>query len=216
MKLDAGNFSVMTPSGLPPCSNRYVRDKSGVSGGSLGGEKECSDSTLALNMSCVGTCPGGLAGYMRTVQMPIGFETHTAPRIPGQPVQSFETRMMRLQGQLPPGDPDFDLLRITAEENVGRAWNDVWVAAIDRETRLLWEARLTHHRETETWMQPGAGGTTEITYRYSDYREVEGLQMPHRLEYYTEGRKSGENVIRRIEIDSGLTSALFDPSAHRR
>ena len=111
---------------------------------------------------------------------------------------------------------ELDLLRITAEEKVGRAWNDVWVAAIDRETRLLWEARLTHHRETETWMQPGASGTTEITYRYSDYREVEGLQIPHRLEYYTGGRKSGENVIRTLELDSEVPASLFEPESHRR
>ena len=41
-------------------------------------------------------------------------EIHTAPRTPGDPVQSFDTDMTRLQGQLPPGDPDFDLLRIVA------------------------------------------------------------------------------------------------------
>jgi hypothetical protein len=128
-------------------------------------------------------------------------------------------RGMRVEyaGHETAGGRELDLLRITAEENVGRAWNDVWVAAIDRETRLLWEARLTHHRETETWMQrPGVGGTTEIAYRYSDYREVEGLRIPHRLEYYTEGRKSGENVIRTLELDSGVPATLFEPESHRR
>ena len=111
---------------------------------------------------------------------------------------------------------ELDLLRITAEENVGKAWKDVWVAAIDRETRLLWEARLTHHRENETWMNPPATGITEIRYRYTDYREVSGLKIPHRLEYYAEGRKTGENVIRTIQIDSGLSSKLFEPHAYRR
>ena len=111
---------------------------------------------------------------------------------------------------------ELDLLRVTAEENVGKAWKDVWVAAIDRETHLLWEARLTHHRENETWMSPPATGTSEITYRYTDYREVSGLKIPHRLEYYAEGRKTGENVIRTIQIDSGLTSDLFELHTHRR
>jgi hypothetical protein len=110
---------------------------------------------------------------------------------------------------------ELDLLHVTAEENVGKAWKDVWVAAIDRETHLLWEARLTHHRENETWMGPPATGTTEITYRYTDYRDVSGLRIPHRLEYYAEGRKSGENVIRTIEIDSGLTPERFSPESHR-
>ena len=40
--------------------------------------------------------------------------TDAASRIPGSPVQSFLTELMGIQGQLPPGDPDFDLLRITA------------------------------------------------------------------------------------------------------
>lgn len=111
---------------------------------------------------------------------------------------------------------ELELLRITAEENVGRAWKDVWVAAIDRETHLLWEARLTHHRENETWMTPPETGTTQITYRYSDYRELSGLQIPHRLEYYAAGRKTGENVIRTIVIDSGLLPDRFVPEAHIR
>jgi hypothetical protein len=110
---------------------------------------------------------------------------------------------------------ELELLRITAEENVGKAWEDVWVAAFDRETHLLWEARLTHHRENETWMSPPETGTTEITYRYTDYRDVSGLRIPHRLEYYAEGRKSGENVIRTIELDSGVAPEVFSPNAHR-
>ncbi len=110
---------------------------------------------------------------------------------------------------------ELDLLRITAEKNVGRAWNDVWVAAIEHETRLLWEARLTHHRENQTWVSPPATGTTEITYRYTDYRQVSGLSIPYRLEYYAEGRKTGENVIRTIEIDSGLAPEEFSPESHR-
>jgi hypothetical protein len=110
---------------------------------------------------------------------------------------------------------ELELLRITAGENVGKAWKDVWVAAIDRETRLLWEARLTHHRENENWVSPPETGTTEIIYRYSDYREVAGLQIPHRLEYFSEGRKSGENVIRTIEVDSGVSASIFSPETHR-
>src|SRR5207248_11775251 len=38
---------------------------------------------------------------------------------PGNPVQSFDTDMQGIQGQLPAGDPDFDLLRITAGSGFG-------------------------------------------------------------------------------------------------
>ncbi len=84
-------------------------------GGTLGGNEECSQSTLQLAL----TGTGALAGWSRTLSVPIEFETHTAPKAPGSPVQSFDTEMFRLQGQLPPGDPDFDLLRITAGNDFG-------------------------------------------------------------------------------------------------
>jgi hypothetical protein len=84
------------------------------SGGSLGGAKECSSSVLDMDLN--GT--GSLAGYQRTIVLPIDFETHTAPRNPGDPVQSFDTDMFRLRGELF-GDPDFDLLRIVAGTDFG-------------------------------------------------------------------------------------------------
>jgi len=62
---------------------------------------------------------GSLAGYSRTVSLPLGMEVHTGPRSPADPVQSFDTDMFMLQGQFPPGDPDFDLLRITAGTGFG-------------------------------------------------------------------------------------------------
>jgi hypothetical protein len=56
---------------------------------------------------------------MRNLGMQVQSEIHTAPRAPGSPLQSFDTDMFRSQGQLPPGDPDFDLLRITAGTGFG-------------------------------------------------------------------------------------------------
>ena len=38
-------------------------------------------------------------------------------------------------------DERYELLRIESEQGVGRAWTDVWVAAIDKKTHLLHEAR---------------------------------------------------------------------------
>jgi hypothetical protein len=84
-------------------------------GGSLGGEVETFNSGVFLQL----TGTGALAGFVRNVFMQANCETHTGPRTPGNPVQSFDTDMFRMQGQLPPGDPDFDLLRITAGTNFG-------------------------------------------------------------------------------------------------
>jgi len=52
---------------------------------------------------------GGLAGYSRDIIMPVLVEYHTAPRTPGTSPQSFDCDLVMFQGQLPPGDPDFDL-----------------------------------------------------------------------------------------------------------
>jgi PEP-CTERM motif len=85
-------------------------------GGTLGGEFE--QFTSFVNLHMVGT--GDAAGYDRFVGIPnVSAETHIGPRNPSDPVQSFDTLMFQMQGQLPPGDPDFDLLRITAGDNFG-------------------------------------------------------------------------------------------------
>ena len=99
---------------LDPIHQRFICRQSGggnctTPGGSLGGEIENVGSTLALRIS--GT--GALAGWSRTIPLSAQMETHTAPRTPGAPVQSFATNMYRLDGTLT-GDPDFAFLRITA------------------------------------------------------------------------------------------------------
>jgi hypothetical protein len=83
-------------------------------GGTLGGEVEHFQSGLFLQLQ--GT--GGLAGFNRAMNLMAQCETHTAPRTPGATIQSFDTDMFGLQGQIV-GDPDFDLLRITAGTNFG-------------------------------------------------------------------------------------------------
>jgi hypothetical protein len=78
------------------------------------GEWECADSTVAGTM----TGTGSLAGFNRSMNVPVELETHVQPRTPGEPVQSFDTDMFRLFGQIT-GDPDFDLLRIVAGSDFG-------------------------------------------------------------------------------------------------
>jgi len=84
-------------------------------GGTLSGEVERFNSRLKLHLEGTGT----LAGWTRDLSVPAQCETHVGPRTLGDPVQSFDTAMFGLQGQLPPGDPDFDLLRITAGTGFG-------------------------------------------------------------------------------------------------
>lgn len=107
--------------GLPPGTEIHVAAEhdrffnvSHVPGGPLGGEVEQFQSFLELELS--GT--GDLTGFHRSIPMQAACETHTGPRVLGAPVQSFDTDMFRIQGQIT-GDPDFDLLRITAGTGFG-------------------------------------------------------------------------------------------------
>ncbi len=83
-------------------------------GGTLGGEIETFDSTLVLAVA--GT--GDLEGYYRTLAVPVSCEVHTGPRNPGDPVQTFQTEMYNLQGELY-GDPDFCTFRVRAGGELG-------------------------------------------------------------------------------------------------
>lgn len=83
-------------------------------GGRLGGNAECFESTLELQVS--GT--GDLTGFTRFLSIPVFCEVHTGPRNPGDPVQTFPTDMFRLQGELF-GDPDFCTFRITGGTDFG-------------------------------------------------------------------------------------------------
>ncbi|HXU13092.1 MAG TPA: hypothetical protein VN898_14150, partial [Candidatus Binatia bacterium] len=105
------------PAASPVCS--FALPTPGVDcdapGGSLGGEEACAASVLGLHL----TGTGALSGFNRNLSITAGLEIHAAPRTPGDPVQSFNADIFGLLGQLPVGDPDFDLLRITAGTGFG-------------------------------------------------------------------------------------------------
>jgi hypothetical protein len=83
-------------------------------GGGLGGTSQTWDAILMLHL--VGSPP---FVYDRTFSIQVNCSSDAAPRLPFTPIQSFNMELVHLQGQLPPGDPDFDLLRITAGSGFG-------------------------------------------------------------------------------------------------
>lgn len=120
-----GQDPMMIIDGLPPgttieCQNQLhsFAPVMEFPGGMLGGTASQWGATLDLRM--MGT--GMLSGYVRSLSVPITpgqGESHYGPRAPGTSPQSFPSDLNRMFGQLPPGDPDFDLLRITSGTGFG-------------------------------------------------------------------------------------------------
>ena len=106
-------ISAGLPAGTSVNINLSLNTFSGVvdgAGGSLGGTTQNWNAVTHWPM----TGTGLLAGYNRNVNMSMTGQTALAPNPPFTSVAGLPTDLMALQGQLPPGDPDFDLLRITA------------------------------------------------------------------------------------------------------
>lgn len=95
--------------------DRFICKKKGIpqencnSDDGNGGENEFFESTLELQM----TGTGLLEGFSRFIPMPVSCHVNSGPRTPGEPVQTFPTEMVELQGAIF-GDPDFDELSIVA------------------------------------------------------------------------------------------------------
>jgi hypothetical protein len=83
-------------------------------GGDLGGNADCFDSTLEFQV----TGTGALTGFSRVLQVGAPSVVDTGPRVPGDPVQDFDTEIVSLQGSLF-GDPDFCVLNIRAGSDFG-------------------------------------------------------------------------------------------------
>jgi hypothetical protein len=90
------------PSECSLCTLSLSTGECETSGGTLGGDGHCFTATLDLDV----TGTGDLEGFSRHLAVPVFGEMHTAPRTPGEPVQSFDNKIYRLSGQLY-GDPDF-------------------------------------------------------------------------------------------------------------
>jgi len=102
--------------GLPPGTTIDIdvriddyTEQNEYSGGSLGGTIVEFNAVMAMNM----TGTGDLTGFNRSIEMPIFMEYHTAPRNPGDPVQTFATDIWTMTGSVL-GDPDFSTFQITA------------------------------------------------------------------------------------------------------
>jgi hypothetical protein len=97
-------FHCRSPLDGDPC----LIESGGVFGAS-GGQREVFDLVVVLDLR--GT--GALAGFHRVLAIPAAAETHSGPRTPGDPVQSFPTDLFQLQGSIF-GDPDFAELTLIA------------------------------------------------------------------------------------------------------
>ncbi|MBM4129577.1 hypothetical protein FJ250_00915 [bacterium] len=111
--------------GLPPGATIQITGWFGnftavteAPGGVFGGTISTWQGQFLMNMS--GT--GSLLGFNRSIVMPLSPWTEImefAPRMLAAPVQAGVARVSQLHSQIAGGDPDFDLLRITAGDNFG-------------------------------------------------------------------------------------------------
>jgi hypothetical protein len=82
----------------------------------MGGEIENFQSALLLHLEGTGMA----AGYNAFKSMQTTDQTQISADLnPNPAIREYSTQMNGIQGQLPPGDPDFDLLRITAGNSFG-------------------------------------------------------------------------------------------------
>ncbi len=73
-------------------------------------------SDTGVEFQITGT--GLLGGFSQVITIPLQWESHSGPRSPGDPVQSFPTEMIGMQGQIF-GDPDFCVLNLRAGSGFG-------------------------------------------------------------------------------------------------
>ncbi|OQX76974.1 MAG: hypothetical protein B6D61_07955, partial [Bacteroidetes bacterium 4484_249] len=111
-----GTYSDFTCCGssCPNCSLPLPPGECEMPGGSLGGDGHCFLGQMVFNV--IGT--GELEGFQRILFVDIFSEIHTGPRIPGNPVQTFQAVYYRFEGELL-GDPDFCTFHIAAGEDFG-------------------------------------------------------------------------------------------------
>ena len=85
-----------------------------VPGGSLGGTTAAFTAVLHFNVS--GT--GALAGFNRSINVPMNGQMDLGPRNPGDAEQIFDNALISLSGNLF-GAPDFCTLEVTAGDDFG-------------------------------------------------------------------------------------------------
>jgi len=86
-----------------------------IPGGTLGGENILT--TEIVEMQLTGT--GLLLGFNRNLNLPGITEVDIGPRVPGTSPQNFLSDFIGLRAELPPGDPDFAVLLLTAGSDFG-------------------------------------------------------------------------------------------------
>lgn len=119
----APNVGMMIINGLPAGTTIEIDPSLGqfanvvrAPGGIFGPQGEIQSFDAVLTMAMTGT--GELNVFIRLIQLPVSGEFHTAPRTPGDPVQSFDAEIFALHGELF-GDPDFDVLSLQAGPDFG-------------------------------------------------------------------------------------------------
>jgi hypothetical protein len=96
----------------------------------------------------------------------------------------------QFEGRQKVGDADADVIALTREGDVIRLF-------VGADGKVLKKA----------YRGPSPmGGTADIEEVYSDYRDVSGLSVPHRLEVSLDGQKFADTTVTEVKINSGVAA----------
>ena len=145
-----------------------------VAGGPLGGHRQIFDGILEMTMA--GT--GALAGFNRLIHIQAACETHSGPRTPDLPVQSFAADVFAIDAPLF-GDPDFTTLHVRAGSVFGMPGPGHTILT-EQGPNFNVDSFFDVHYTIEFQGAPGSllegfAGTTE---RIDEFRAGEPVGMP--------------------------------------
>ncbi|HKY32436.1 MAG TPA: pitrilysin family protein [Candidatus Polarisedimenticolia bacterium] len=94
-------------------------------------------------------------------------------------------------------------------EGVDGTQAEILLAALGEDEVRLWVDPASGRVLRQAYRGQGPAGPAEFTVRYSDFRQVAGLTLPHKNETLLDGEVQQSAVVERIEVNPPVDAALF-------
>ncbi len=171
------------------------------------GQKSRVESEMELNAAEGSAMEMGNA---RTIVLNDGVDTWlTSGFVPKKKLSTQEAGAYQTEHQWWQKFPDNAEIVGSAEYG-GRDCHVVEITLYDN------EPAVTAWLDKETLVMVGGEGGVQgrqLRWAHSDFREVEGREMPYRTDYYLGDDAVGTMTVESLELNAGLSDDLFDPKA---